>query len=140
MKNLAKREVALNDQPPDKSKPAPPQSSASSQPIAPLGPQLSTSEIDLVRQQIERCWNVPAGARDAQDLRPEFRVHMNSDGTVRSAELMNTEQLGDSFFQAAADSALRALRNPSCQPLKLPLDKYDLWQTFTITFDPKDIT
>jgi outer membrane biosynthesis protein TonB len=139
LKNLAKREVALNA---DKdAKPAPPQPhQASSQPIAPLGAQLSASEIDLVREQIERCWNVPAGARDAQDLRPEFRVQMNPDGTVRSAELMNTDQLGDSFFQAAAESARRALLNPSCQPLKLPADKYDLWQTFTITFDPKDLT
>jgi len=26
------------------------------------------------------------------------------------------------------------------QPLKLPPEKYDQWQTFTITFDPKDVT
>ena len=71
---------------------------------------------------------------------PEFRVSMNSDGTVRSATLLNTDQLSDPFFQAAADSARRALLNPRCQPLKLPADKYDQWQTFTITFDPKDVT
>src|SRR5208282_53749 len=98
----------------------------SSQPIAPLGPQLSVSELDLVRQQIEQCWNVPAGARDAQNLTPEFRV------------IMNPDRNSDPFFLAAADSARRALSNPHCQPLKLPLDKYDQWQTFTITFNPKD--
>ena len=112
----------------------------SSQPIAPLGSQLSVSELDLVKQQIEQCWNVPAGARDAQDLTPEFRVSMNPDGTVRSATLMNPERLSDQFFQAAAESARRALFNPSCQPLKLPPQKYDQWQTFTITFDPKDLS
>jgi hypothetical protein len=111
----------------------------SSQPVAPLGSQLSVSELDLVKQQIEQCWNVPAGARDAQDLTPEFRVTMNPDGTVRSATLMNPERLSDPFFQAAADSARRALFNPSCQPLKLPPQKYDQWQNFTITFDPKDL-
>src|SRR5262249_45493711 len=31
-----------------------------SQPIAPLGSQLTTSELDLVKQQIEACWNPPA--------------------------------------------------------------------------------
>jgi hypothetical protein len=140
LKNLTKRPLADNA-PPDKSKPSPPQpQAASSQPIAPLGPQLSTSEIDLVKQQIEACWNVPAGARDAQNLRPQFRVHMNQDGTVRSAELLNSDQLSDPFFQAAADSAKRALLNPTCQPLKLPPEKFEQWQTFTITFDPKDIT
>jgi outer membrane biosynthesis protein TonB len=111
----------------------------SSQPIAPLAAQLSTSEIDLVKQQIEACWNVPAGARDAENLRPEFRVMMNADGTVRAAQLLNPNA-SDPFFQAAADSANRALLNPRCQPLKLPPDKYDQWQTFTITFDPKDIS
>jgi outer membrane biosynthesis protein TonB len=111
----------------------------SSQPIAPLGSQLSVSELDVVRQQIEQCWNVPAGARDAQNLTPEFRVIMNPDATVRQAVQLNPERNSDPFFQAAADSARRALSNPSCQPLKLPLDKYDQWQTFTITFNPKDI-
>lgn len=142
LKNLAKRDPARAppDQTPQKQVAAAEPKRASSQPIAPLGPQLTTSELDLVKQQIEACWNVPAGARDAKDLTPEFRVYMNPDGTVRSATQLNPERNGDPFFQAAADSALRALRNPRCQPLKLPPDKYDQWQTFTITFDPKDIS
>jgi len=141
LKNLAKRQLADNA-PQDKAKPSPPAPrAASSQPMAPLGPQLSTSEIDLVKQQIERCWNVPTGARDAENLTPEFRVAMNPDGTVRSAQLLNSDRMDDPFFQAAADSAKRALLNANCHgPLQLPPDKYDLWQTFTITFDPKDIT
>ena len=132
LKNLANRK------PPPQQQQAEGTATKSSLPIAPLGSQLSTSEIDLVKQQIEACWNVPAGARDAQNLRPEFRVQMNPDGTVRAAQLLNPNP-GDAFFQAAADSANRALLNPRCQPLKLPPDKYDQWQTFTITFDPKDI-
>lgn len=133
LKNLAHRKIA-----PQQDAKGPTQKT--SQPIAPLATRISTSEIDLVKRQIEACWNVPAGARDAENLRPEFRVMMNPDGTVRAAQLLNRERLSDSFFQAAADSAYRALLNPRCQPLKLPLDKYDQWQTFTITFDPKDIT
>jgi hypothetical protein len=133
LKNLANRKPT--DQQEAK---GPPQKS--SQPIAPLASQLTTSELDLVKQQIEACWNVPAGARDAQNLTPEFRVQMNQDGTVRATQLLNSERLNDPFFQAAADSANRALRNPRCQPLKLPPDKFDQWQTFTITFDPKDLT
>jgi hypothetical protein len=31
------------------------------------------------------------------------------------------------------------LFNPHCSPLKLPPQKYDTWQTFTISFDPKDM-
>ena len=100
---------------------------------------MTASELDLVKQQIEQCWNVPLGARDAQDLTPEFRVTMNPDATVRTVELLNSERYGDPSFRAAADSARRAFFNPQCTPLKLPLDKYNEWQIFTITFDPKDI-
>lgn len=134
LKNLANRKL----EPQEQQAQGPAQKS--SQPLAPLAAQLSTSEIDLVKQQIEACWNVPAGARDAENLRPEFRVMMNRDGTVRSTQLLNPERLKDPYFQAAADSANRALLNPRCQPLKLPPQKFDQWQTFTITFDPKDIT
>lgn len=136
LKNLASKPLP-QDQPAQQ--PAKPQ--PSSQPIAPLGAQLSVSELDLVKQQIEQCWELQtAGAPNAQDLMPEFHVYMNPDGTVRSATLMNPDHLTDPFFQAAAESARRALFNPRCQPLKLPPQKYDLWQTFTITFDPKDLS
>jgi hypothetical protein len=138
LKNLAKNNPAPNtttNQP----KTANPARRASSQPIAPLGSELTASELDLVKQQIYQCWNVPLGARDATDLTPEFRVSMNRDATVQSVVLLNTERYGDPTFRAAADSARRALFNPQCTPLKLPLDKYNEWQTFTITFDPKDV-
>jgi hypothetical protein len=137
LKNLAKNDPTRSA--PDQLRQNRPSRRPSSQPIAPLGAQLTASELDLVKEQIEQCWNIPAGARDAQDLRPEFRVYMNSDGTVRTADLLNQDQLGDPAFRAAADAAYRALKNPACQPLKLPPDKFDQWQTFTITFDPKDI-
>jgi hypothetical protein len=138
LKNLAKSSpTRTQEQAPKQVAAAPAKSS--SQPIAPLGPQLTTSEMDLVKQQIEQCWSPPVGARDAQDLKSDFRVFMNADGTVRTATQLNAERNSDPFFRAAAESAMRALRNPTCQPLKLPPEKFDIWQTFTITFDPKDI-
>ena len=46
---------------------------------------LSISEVDAVRQQIRKCWNLPAGAKDAKNLIIELRMTMNPDGTVRQA-------------------------------------------------------
>jgi len=132
LKNLANRTPTPQQQPQGPAQ-------KSSQPLAPLAAQLSTSEVDVVRQQLEKCWNMPTGARDAENLRPEFQVWMNPDGTVRQAQLLNPNP-SDPFFQAAADSANRALHNPTCQPLKFAPEKYDQWQTFTIKFDPKDLT
>jgi hypothetical protein len=106
----------------------------------PRGEQLTASEEDLVRQQIIQCWRVPAGARDAADLAVVVRVHMNRNGTVRSAELADPARANaDPFRRAAAESALRATLNPRCQPFKLPPEKYDTWQVFTFRFDPQDL-
>ncbi len=105
----------------------------------PLRP-IAISEIDLVRQQISECWNLPAGAKEAQDLSIEIRMVMNSDGTVRQARIMDQIRLrSDPFFRAAAESALRAVLNPRCNPLKLPPEKYQQWQNMTLIFDPSQM-
>jgi hypothetical protein len=102
-------------------------------------PPLTISQIDYVRQQIARCWNLPAGAKDAENLIIEIKVGMNPDGTVREARIHNQARMSDGFFRAAAESALRAVINPRCQPFKLPSDKYSIWQTMTLTFNPKEM-
>lgn len=139
LKNLSKRaETMKTDQPPKPNAPQQ-QATASAQPIAPLGSEVTTSEKDLVIQQIEQCWNIPAGAKDANDLVIEIHVEMNPDATVRDAKIVSTDRMSDPYYQAAAESALRAVRNPQCQPLKLPLEKYSEWQTMSLSFNPKDI-
>ncbi|GHD63491.1 hypothetical protein GCM10017083_53830 [Thalassobaculum fulvum] len=101
---------------------------------------LSVSEMDAIRQQIARCWLVPAGAKEGESLAVEIRVRMNPDRTVREAEVVESGRMrSDPFFRAAAESALRALRNPTCTPLNLPPEKYETWKSFTITFDPRDM-
>jgi hypothetical protein len=110
----------------------------SSQPKAPLGSQLSASEMDMVREQIARCWNVPAGARDAKDLVVEIRVQVGEDGTVRTAQIVDSGRMGDPLYRAAAESARRAFFNPQCTPLKLPPDKYATWKDMVVDFNPKD--
>ncbi|HJO69919.1 MAG TPA: energy transducer TonB, partial [Rhodospirillales bacterium] len=101
---------------------------------------LTISEIDLVRRQIAECWNLPAGAKDAQDLIIEISLSMNPDGTVRDARIRDHGRMNrDPFFRAAAESAYRAVLNPNCSPLKLPLDKYEYWKSMVLTFNPKEM-
>jgi len=112
----------------------------SSQPQVPLGSQITASEVDLVRQQIARCWNVPAGARDARDLVVKIRVNIDSDGTVRQATIVDQARLvTDPFFRAAAESARRAFFNPLCRPLHLPAEKNAFWKDLVVDLSPKDI-
>ncbi|NQU58158.1 MAG: zinc-ribbon domain-containing protein, partial [Rhodospirillales bacterium] len=100
---------------------------------------LSISEIDLVRQQIAKCWNLPSGAKDAGNMIIEIGVDMNTDGTVRAANIKNTGLQSDPFLRAMAESALRAVLNRRCQPFKLPREKFDRWKTMTLVFNPKEM-
>ncbi len=143
LKNLSSdaKTMEKNDQPPRHVTHAPPPQEASAQPDAPLGDQLSTSELDALRAQIEKCWNPPAGGKDEDKIVVPIKLVINQDGTVASAQVIdsygyyNTNQL----WQAVADSALRAVESPSCSPLKLPADKFDQWKLTTLNFSPQDL-
>ncbi len=106
----------------------------------PVGEQVTMTELDALRYQLSQCWNLPAGAQGAEDLRIEVRIKVNPDRTVQNAEIVDQGRYArDSFFRAGADSARRAVLSPQCSPLKLPEDKYDQWKTTVIVFDPKEM-
>jgi hypothetical protein len=140
LKNLTRQQTAeAPDAPPQPHRvaaTAPP----SSQPKAPLGAQLTASEIDLLRQQLIPCFNPPFGAKEKPDLTADIRVAMNRDGTVQQARIVDQGQYAsDQIYRAIADAGMRALRNPRCSPLRLPPDRYEVWQTFTIGFNTRDM-
>jgi len=102
--------------------------------------QLARNELsELIRRKVESCWNVPVGARDAGDLLVEIRVVLNRDGSVISADIVDSARASaDTFYRAAAESARRAVR--TCSPFnELPADRYDIWQTLTLRFNPKEM-
>ncbi|MEN8722627.1 MAG: hypothetical protein ABF335_07035 [Alphaproteobacteria bacterium] len=104
------------------------------------GERLTVSEIDAIRQQFYQCWSVPAGARDADQLRIVLRIMLNRDGTLqRQPQLMNGAPAGTDrgFFQVAVDSAVRAVHK--CTPLRLPSEKYESWREIELTFDPSEM-
>jgi outer membrane biosynthesis protein TonB len=104
------------------------------------GEKMSMSEIDALRRQIERCWNPPAGAPEAENLVVDVELVINSDGTVRQAQILDTTRMyRDPYYRAAAESVLRAIKHPMCTPLKLPPEKYALWQHTKLTFDPHEL-
>lgn len=105
-----------------------------------LSQRLTMTEEDALRRQIATCWNPPTGARDAQSLIVELVIDVNPDRTVQNTDIVDKARYNsDSFFRAAADSAVRALRNPRCSPLELPADRYDQWKRIDFTFDPRDL-
>ena len=103
--------------------------------------RLTISEVDAVRLQIQSCWSLPAGARDAEGLIVRLRIFLNPDGSLaRPPQIVNRDRLdvpGQDFFRTAAESAVRAVRK--CEPLIMPANKYELWRDMVLTFDPREM-
>ncbi|MEK9661544.1 MAG: hypothetical protein VW644_07405, partial [Alphaproteobacteria bacterium] len=114
-------------------------------PVQPRVTDIATmTEIDAlrvsIRRQIEPCWSPPIGAREAEELTVKIVVFLEPTGRVRRAEVLDAGRMAlNPFFEAAADSARRAVLNDRCNPLEnLPVDRYELWRELELTFNPKD--
>lgn len=93
----------------------------------------------MLIKQIEPCWNVPAGAKDAGSLSVTARIMFERDGTMKFMGIDREEYyMSDPFRQVAADNVKRAILDPACNPIKqLPMpEKYDKWRKFKLEFDP----
>jgi colicin import membrane protein len=99
-------------------------------------PTLSQNEIDALRAQIRRCWNPPAGASDAANLRVEMNVKLRMDGSLAAAPVL-LERASSPYFQVFAESALRAVER--CQPYNLPVAKYEVWKDIDLGFRLDDL-
>jgi hypothetical protein len=89
---------------------------------------------EAVFQKIRPCWR---GHVETSKKIPEARiiVQMDRDGRPVSAEAQDTGRYNsDPDYRSVADTALRAVRNPRCQPWPLPVDKYESWRKLTLTF------
>lgn len=109
-------------------------------PAAPFAQQMTMSETDALRRQLSNCWSIQAGARYAENLVVEVRLIVARDRRVTSATIVDQWRYGqDSYFRAAADSAIRAVNSPQCEILELNPDKYDLWKDIIVKFDPSEM-
>lgn len=104
-----------------------------------LGTGLTVSEIDALRQEMQKCWRPPTGAANPEELVVELKIWLNEDGSLLRAPKITrsgTSTFGkNSFTMAAEEAARRAV--VMCAPYDfLPSDKYDRWKEVTITFDP----
>lgn len=101
------------------------------------GARLSQSEMDALRGQIQRCWNVPAGAADAQNLKVSIQFKLDPSGALQGAPQIVSGGGSGGIERTAAESARRAVL--ACAPYNLPADKYEAWSEVIVHFDPRDM-
>ena len=103
-----------------------------------IATQLSQDEIAALKRRITECWNVPAGAKDAQNLSVIFRVMFRQDGTISRGPVLVGASPGSPFGPAFADSGKRAILQ--CQPYTmLKPEHYKNWRDIEIEFRPEDL-
>ncbi len=98
--------------------------------------RMSANEIDAFIAQVSRCWTPPVGGLGAQNIVVKLHIELQEDGRLaRPPQVANS---GSSpFFTPAADSAVRAVLQ--CAPYRMPPEKYSLWRSMLLNFDPRQI-
>ena len=97
---------------------------------------MSVNEIDALRARIAQCWSPPPGGLGADRIVVQLRLKLNEDGTLVGYPAV-ANRGSSPFFQAAADSAVRAVYQ--CQPYTLPSERYALWRDMILNFDPSEM-
>ncbi|MCX8501972.1 MAG: hypothetical protein ORO03_09815, partial [Alphaproteobacteria bacterium] len=91
--------------------------------LAARGRSLNPTEMEAVRRAVEPCWNVDSGAKFDRRMQVAIRLTINREGAVETSTIIDQSRYSsDGAFRAAADAAKRAVENPRCRKLPLPLD------------------
>lgn len=100
--------------------------------------EISISEIDLVIQQLRRCFNPRAGTKFKGDEMIKISAKVDKQTYVRTdtVQIVDTNiSKSNPYYEAITESALAIFYNPLCAKLKLPINKYDEWKNLTINVD-----
>lgn len=103
--------------------------------------RLTASEANLLgsmmKKQIQRCWNINAGAEGIDKIKVEIEVRLSPDGRIQGQPRVVSRGSGP-LYADMADSAMRALiqcQNPNGYDLPKHLYKGG-WDHMIVDFDP----
>ena len=98
------------------------------------GTSLSQSEMDALRGQIQRCWQVVPGMADGGDVRVQVTMRLNRSGEIDGQPSFNASGGSEQTRRVLAGGARRAVLR--CAPYNLPAEKYETWADVVVNFDP----
>ena len=91
----------------------------------------------MIRQKVQRCWSIPVGVKDIEEMSVKIRLKLRPDGSMLGPpKYVNAGDLnapGREYFRTFAESARRAVQR--CAPYDLPVDLYDSWDDIVFNFD-----
>lgn len=98
------------------------------------GERLSQSEMDALRGQIQRCWQIVPGMADGADVRVRVTMRLNKSGEIEGQPNVDASGGSEQTRRVLAGGARRAVLR--CAPYNLPAEKYDTWADVVVNFDP----
>lgn len=103
------------------------------------GPPMSSGEVEALRVAVRQCWNVGALSQDALRTSVTVTFDMNDNGTPRNETVRLVGSSGGTGESArqSYEAARRAIIRCGARGFPLPREKYELWKTIEITFNPE---
>jgi outer membrane biosynthesis protein TonB len=97
--------------------------------------ELSMSERDNIKTQIEDVWQYPAGAKDSDEMTVKLKIVIEKDGSVTSIKHIGGNSAGnETVYTIVVESAIRAVNMAS--PLQnLNPNNYHIWHELEMNFD-----
>ncbi len=94
--------------------------------------QLSQSEMDALRSQLEGCWNPPVGTLGSSDFTASVQFQVDVSRKLSGAPRI----LHSSGNRQFDDSVLRAVHICNDRGFRLPEGKQSVWADIVVNFDP----
>jgi len=101
------------------------------------GNTLSQSEMDALRGQIQKYWNIIPGMADGGDVRVTVKMRLDPTGNIIGEPDVTATGGSAGTRGTLSGSARRAVLR--AQPYQLPKEKYDSWADVIVNFDPSQM-
>ena len=117
--------------------PAPSPTPAAAATAAPP-PRMSDEARRVIGEHVRTCWVEDGGVARPGNATFDIQVQVDETGTIRDARLTGADETarGDPRFRIFADHAVKALLDPRCATLPLPLSMLGRRQTLDFHFAP----
>ncbi len=104
----------------------------------PVGPPLTGSEREGLVLAVQKCWNVPIGLQNADNLAVVISIELSQDGKlIKSPKLIDPAGTPTGTLKQAFEAGRRALIR--CAPYDLPREKYEQWREIEVVFNPENM-
>jgi len=101
------------------------------------GNTLSQSEMDALRGQIQKNWNIIPGMADGGEVRVQVKMRLDLAGNIVGQPDVTATGGSEGVRRTLSGSARRAVLKS--QPFQLPKEKYDSWADVIVNFDPSQM-